>query len=943
MDQFARLQAALGQRYAFDHELGRGGTAIVYQAQDLKHDRPVAIKVLDPQTTAGLGTPRFLREIQIAAQLQHPHILPLFDSGQVDGFLFYVMPLVEGESLQELLNRETYVPLEDALRIAAQVAEALAYAHGHGIVHRDIKPGNILLMGGHALVSDFGIARALDAAAGDGVTSAGLIVGTPAYMSPEQCDGSSKLDGRSDIYSLGCVLFEMLAGRPPFPGSGVRAVMAAHLQEEVPSLREFRPQVPAAVEAIVARALAKLPADRFQSAEELSAALTDPSSVPIAGTPPAPGRPDWTKPALLAVATALALWLAVTVLRPSSPHPLTDGGVVVLPFESSNPDVEVATLHRLLENSLSFLPELHVVDGSDLLDPGVGGWRSHVLSELLEGAADRGGAYLLGGEVLEGTGGRTLAVTGYSVATGRRLLHRDVSTVSTDVEEAFDVLALSVAQDLAGLGVEVGVPTYLFGSTASSRAMGHLLDGQEKFYEGDLDGAGMAFDRAIRDDSAFALAYHRRSTVDVWQFDYPAALSSVDAGIAHTATSPREWRDLLRAQRLFVMGQADSLLDLMELYVSDFPDNADGWFLLGSADNTFSSVTGTCPDDAIPRWERSLAISANLAPVHRDIITLGLQRGDEDLARRHLDEVKEDDSFSRSFSRASFDLRFGDATVRTATLEALRNAPRPVLSGLVMYLAEDAANLPLADTLASFLMEPQHPSADQQRGAYYQLVVRAAQGRIEEALPTWNRLRSGDATDLVMVEAYLAGDPVENYALPMLADALAAARAGRAPDYAGDDPWDESRRGFRALVQDAVMHGDSSRVRFLLELLSETMAEAHPSDPMPGNLRAALRGRLALLARDTTEAIRWFETSVAHPVTHLNVYPLMSMAPERLLLAELYTARHDYRRASHWAGTFHRAPALTDILYHRRLEGTEMEIAAAGVALETCGGATARN
>ena len=248
--------------------------AIVYLARDLKHDRPVALKVLRGEYAVGLGVDRFLREIDIAAKLTHPHILPLYDSGEAEGFLYYVMPYVEDESLRDRLARETELPIEDAIRIAGQVADALGYAHRHGIIHRDIKPENILLEDGEAVVSDFGIARAVTAAAVEGLTADGIVVGTPQYMSPEQGSGAHDLDGRVDLYALGCVLHEMLTGEPPFTGRTAQAVIARHVSERPPSLRVVRPKTPPWLERVVHKALAKSPADRFPTAQSFSQALT---------------------------------------------------------------------------------------------------------------------------------------------------------------------------------------------------------------------------------------------------------------------------------------------------------------------------------------------------------------------------------------------------------------------------------------------------------------------------------------------------------------------------------------------------------------------------------------------------------------------------------------------------------------------------------------------
>jgi eukaryotic-like serine/threonine-protein kinase len=326
-DPLARVRAVLADRYTIGRELGRGGMGIVLLAQDEKHHRQVAIKVLKPELGAALGRERFLREIETAAGLSHPHILPLHDSGEADGFLYYVIPYVEGESLRERLDRERQLVLEDAFQIAREVADALNYAHSHNVLHRDIKPENILLSAGHALVTDFGIARAITAGSGGQLTDVGTLVGTPAYMSPEQIDGSQYIDGRADIYSLGCVLYEMLVGEPPFRGSTLTAVIANRLSSSTPSPRLFRELVPEAVDAAVRKAMASLPADRFSTAAQFAEAL---------GT-----------------------------ARPSVPTPaVPDRSIAVLPFknQSSDPESEYFSdgIAEEIINALAQLPGLQV-------------------------------------------------------------------------------------------------------------------------------------------------------------------------------------------------------------------------------------------------------------------------------------------------------------------------------------------------------------------------------------------------------------------------------------------------------------------------------------------------------------------------------------------------------------------------------------------------------
>ena len=284
-DPVEALRAALADRYRIGREIGRGGMASVYLAEDLRHGRQVALKVLDPELAAVIGPDRFLREIRTSARLTHPHILPVHDSGSAAGLLYYVMPHVEGESLRILLDREQRLPIPDAIRFAAEVARALDYAHAKGVVHRDIKPGNVLLQSGQAVLADFGIARVVEPSAGEQLTQTGIMMGTPLYMSPEQTT-AVHVDGRSDLYSLGCVLYEMVAGQPPFTGATAGSVIQQHLIATPRPLSELRPGVPAGLDRVITRALSKTPADRFQTgalmAESLEAALATSSEIAAA-------------------------------------------------------------------------------------------------------------------------------------------------------------------------------------------------------------------------------------------------------------------------------------------------------------------------------------------------------------------------------------------------------------------------------------------------------------------------------------------------------------------------------------------------------------------------------------------------------------------------------------------------------------------------------------
>src|SRR5688572_16012573 len=281
MDVAAQLNAVLAGRYSIEREIGAGGMATVYLARDLKHNRKVALKVLRPELGAVLGPDRFLSEINVTANLQHPHLLPLFDSGEASGLLFYVMPFVEGESLRDRLEREHQLPIDEAIRIGTAVAQALDYAHKRNVIHRDLKPENILLQGGQPMITDFGIALAISNAGGARVTQTGLSLGTPQYMSPEQATGDRGIDARSDIYSLAAVIYEMLTGDPPHMGSTTQAIIARVLTDRPQRPRIIRETVPEHVDAAVMHALAKIPADRFNTAGEFAEALSGTRAVAL--------------------------------------------------------------------------------------------------------------------------------------------------------------------------------------------------------------------------------------------------------------------------------------------------------------------------------------------------------------------------------------------------------------------------------------------------------------------------------------------------------------------------------------------------------------------------------------------------------------------------------------------------------------------------------------
>ena len=448
-DLLESLRAALADRYAVERELGRGGMATVFLAEDRKHHRSVAIKVLHAELTAALGAGRFLREIEIAARLQHPHILPLYDSGAAAGFLYYVMPYVEGESLRDRLTREKQLPQDDALRIATEVAGALAYAHSRGVVHRDIKPENIMLSGGTAVVADFGIAHAVTAA-GDRqhLTQTGTVIGTPAYMSPEQATGSTEIDGRSDQYSLACVVYEMLVGEPPFTGPTAQAVIARHSLDMVSPPSIVRSTIPDAVEAAILRALAKLPVDRYATTALFAEALNAPSAatgaVRRATLERGLARPQSKWWRVVPVAAAVAVVGGYLVVRSLGPARVASGGgldprhVAVLYFADDSKDHTLGYLAdgltEALIEELRPVPSLTVISRNGVApysDPGVP--PDSVARALKVGTIVRGDVELAGGgrgfrvfvRLIDGASGADFKRASFEQPAGAVLAIRD--------------------------------------------------------------------------------------------------------------------------------------------------------------------------------------------------------------------------------------------------------------------------------------------------------------------------------------------------------------------------------------------------------------------------------------------------------------------------------------------------------------------------------------
>jgi tetratricopeptide (TPR) repeat protein len=915
MDQVDRLRSALADRYELDREIGAGGMAHVYLAHDRQHDRDVAIKVLRPELAAALGTERFLREIRIEARLQHPHILPLYDSGAADGFLYYVMPYVEGETLRERLRREKQLPLEDALQITREVAEALSYAHAHDVVHRDIKPANILLSGTHALVADFGIAKAISEADDESLTQTGIAVGTPEYMSPEQGSGEHGVDLRADIYALGCVLYEMLAGEPPFTGRTAQSILARHRQDTPSPLHVVRPGLPPGLEESVERALAKIPADRFPTADAFAASL-------VSGKTTARLR-HWRRPLGVAVGMTLlgALVLAAILHRApqtssSSSSPI---GVVVLPFYGSADLHDPSRAgHVVLAEALDWVPEFRAIDGALIARDG--GSRSVPLAELLGGAARLGGKYVVTGTVDPAGAGSRVTLDIYAVSDGERLVRIADSTGEPGLDGPVGRLAMRSIQALAYReNLDLGARRAAFASTSSAAALGHLLQGQTNFSAGDYDRAAAAYREAIHADSFCGLAYLRLADVQGWRYDYSSALSALETGLRLRPPLPARWVKLLEARRQFVLGRGEEAIAGFQDAVLDDRDrdDIDAWLGLGESLFHFAGYTGHDPMDAQGPLERTVELDSAFAPVYDHLVDLALLAGDSARATKYVRRMTRNDP-NRLVREAAILVRFDRPEARRAGQDQLRQADRQALSQVIALWAHGSADLPLADTLAGYLIGTHRTPDDRLRGADIRLAILAAQGRWPDGVAVWEKQVRNQPFDAWMVHAYLAGYPAAKLANPMFAWARSQVARGVIPDFTRP-PWDELHQGFEALAHRATLMGDSAEVLDLLARVKRAHPAADLADPTPVSLQASLEARLALLAGDSVRAIGLLERSVSRinePFTWY--YPLTSMAPQRRLLSELLEARGASADAKRWRDSFRNSWSIGDLLFVAR-------------------------
>ncbi len=916
-DHFAHLRAAVEDQYAVERELGEGGMAHVYLARDLRHNRQVALKVLRPEIASSVGADRFLREIQIAASLQHPNILPLYDSGRADGLLFYTMPYIEEESLRQRLVREKQLPLEDIVAVGRDVAEALSYAHSRGVVHRDIKPENVLLSGEHALVADFGIARAVTEAGGERLTTAGIAVGTPAYMSPEQATGETAIDARSDIYSLGIVVYEMVTGEPPFTGVTAGAILARQASERVPSIEVVRPNVPHEMVEVVEKALAKVPADRYRTAQAFSDALSKGATGKVRLFRPLLRR---RRARTVGAALVLVALLILYQLVARWPTGLDPNVIVSFPLEWGGGAAQVsAGIDRLVEwRGIS-----SVIKDRNTSNPPNGEDAAYFIVARLNGEGDF--TWVYAGDFLEDrhrddigslrpaeksalarsqraahyVDGRIVPVGSDSVTVVLEL-HRTARPRTVDfveTEGSIDLviqLAVQAAAELllALLPEDAYVDVSDVGEI-HPQAIQIMVQAEREFHAGRFENALELYRAAVQADSGFALAGARGAQAASWNHRYEEArdligvatrnLEPLTPGLAHFALG----------FEAYLNGQADSAVAHFEGAIESNPRGREGWMGLGE---TYQHMLPSSPSpDSLARdaFEQVYTLTDGFAPGLYHLVEFAIRDGDLTRAAALLEEARRGEPDSLAFANLEL------------ALNCAENGPdaidwRSRVLGNIRSVFQEAMLLGVGGARSDCAMAGWRAVLDHDTSTgmwdFSSLVglqsLLAATGRSEELTALLDSAAATGTGAGLLGRLYYILDALAGADVEVQATAAAASLRAMLPDMRENRLW---LLGIWDVHRDRVEEARAIR---------DTLRSRFPGNRSAALMADALTAHITLADGDTVEAIRQLQALVPNAPYRNLVYPWESLGLQRLKLAEVLIARGDHAEAYRVATTF---------------------------------------
>ena len=627
-----KLTGIIADRYRIERQIGEGGMATVYLAYDQTRDVNVAVKAPKPELVMQLGPERFAREIQISTKLQHPHIVPVLDSGMVNGVPFYVMPLIDGETLEARLTRSGPLPVDDAITIASEVLDGLVYAHKLGFVHRDVKPSNVMLSNGHALLADFGIARAVEHSDNRKLTESGFALGTAEYMSPEQAAGDTQLDGRSDIYSLACVLYEMLAGAPPFTAPTARAVMARHFVDPVPSIRTVRDTVPVKLEAAIITALAKTPVDRYADADAFRRALKDPTlrDITAATLGPAAARKQKTRRILMAGGAAALAIAAATFWRiqQADAAPLDPNRVMVYPFVAPKSRAGGASMGEdvatIIGNALDAADPLRWVDGWTMLDAGKrADIRTLEYADARKLARDKRCATFVTGRLVSSGDSVKVYVTLNDVRGDSVLSEGEATGSAADPwRQGLRAVSLILPQLIPGGTKDVSSDW----KNRNPGAVANFLLGEAAFRRVQMKDALSRYRKAVELDSTFAIAALRGAQAASWNHRSGEATSLV--AVALTQPLPPRYHNLALGMTEYLRGRADSAAKHLRKAIDADPEMTIAWMQLGEVYTHLLPVAGDVDSLADMAFTRARALDTSAASALLHPIEMRLRRGD---------------------------------------------------------------------------------------------------------------------------------------------------------------------------------------------------------------------------------------------------------------------------------------------------------------------------
>jgi serine/threonine-protein kinase len=923
-----RLQLALGDAYRIDRELPPGGMSRLFVATERSLERDVVIKVLPPEFASEVSAARFQREMSLAAHLQHPHILPILTAGSRQGLLFYVMPYVRGESLRDRLRRDGRLPIGDAVLILGEVADALAYAHDRGVVHRDVKPENILLEAGHAVLADFGIARAIAGddrqSTGERLTATGLSLGTPGYMAPEQVVGDTEVDARTDVYALAVVGYEMLVGAPPFGGQSARAVLAAHLVERPPAVQTLRPDTPAAVSDAIDRSLRKDPAERPATGAELRLALGRATPVPAASG----GRRAWRLRRTVAVLAAGVLcvaagWVLWRGLGRPVEH-LSASTVAVLPFAATGP-AAIGYLGTgmvdLLSATLDGAGDLHSVDPRAVLARA-----SRIVPSTLDVDRARAIARQLGaglcvlGTVVDIGGRLRVSATLYDGGSGGAVVR---ATADGDTSDVFGLVDRIAAQLLAGrrTGPSARITQLASVTTRSLPALKAYLEGETAFRGNNTVPAVEAFQRAIAADSGFALAYFRLSIAEEWLTHTVEATRAAEQAVRlGDRLSPHD-RQLLAGLLAARRGDGAEAARLFQTLLATYPDDYEAWWQLGEIQFHYAPVIGQPVAEAEPAFRRVLELDPLSEPalVHLARITAGSHRraATDSLVARSLAAAPTGDrSYEMRIDRAVVD---GDTAAFATLVTELGHVDDfdTFLTG--WSLALFVQDFDAARTVFARLVDPARPPDVRARAAVLLAALDVVHGRMADADAALDRVAPLSKAWTLEYRGLLAAlpyRPVDRVRAKAARAALTQWDAAAAPAvpiatiaFSADNGLHAMIRAYLVGILDADLGDTAAASRAAKAIPSLEAARAHPV--LGETLAGAVAAEGSWAPGASPSAV---EPRIAEFYQWLIGSPFRAEARERYRRAQALAAAGQDTAAIRWYTSFETG-AVDDVLY----------------------------